>query len=89
MHRCGANPGILISSFTAPYRVHAQLDAVPKDSALQDTSDRPRAGVSPDAPLLLCSNWLAASHVADNAEALRAAAMDAGTSPKAALEVRT
>ncbi len=64
---------------------HAAVERQPKDSAFDPA--RGRKDLPPDAPLLR-GNWLCASHVADNAQVLRAAAEQAGTEPRAALEVR-
>lgn len=64
---------------------HATVERQPKDSAFDPA--RGRKDLPPDAPLLR-GNWLCASHVADNAQVLRAAAEQAGTEPRAALEVR-
>eukprot|EP00198_Chlamydomonas_reinhardtii_P013346 XP_001702683.1 predicted protein [Chlamydomonas reinhardtii] len=66
------------------HRAQAVVERQPKDSMYDGA--RGKRDLHPDAPLLR-GNWLCASHVADNAEVLRATALEEGTPPRAALEV--
>ncbi|KAG2448660.1 hypothetical protein HYH02_006017 [Chlamydomonas schloesseri] len=66
------------------HRAQATVERQPKDSMYDGA--RGKRDLHPDAPLLR-GNWLCVSHVADNAEVLRATALEECVPPRAALEV--